>query len=79
MSTSSTKKPKKRGTGWTHFCRLVLCGFGALFVGAALYHYFDQNWQWSSGLIVLASIGVVFIGLGSCTSAKVCEKIVESI
>jgi hypothetical protein len=79
MTTPRTNKSKKHATGRTLFCRLILCGFGVFLVGAALYHYFDQDRQWSSGLIVLTSIGVVFIGLGLFTSAKICEKIAESI
>jgi hypothetical protein len=81
MSAPQTKtgKPNKRGTGWTLVCRLVLFGLGTFFFGAAVYHYFDQDRQWSSGLIVLASMGVIFIGMGIFTSAKICEKIAESI
>ena len=79
MNVSRPAKPKKRGSGWTLFCRFVLCGFGAFLLGSVVYHYFDQEQQLSIGLMIGAFLGFVFIGLGLFTSAKTCEKIAESI
>jgi TM2 domain-containing membrane protein YozV len=73
---NSTKKPSK---SWILFCRLFVCGLGALCIGSAISNYLKQNYQLLSGLIILASIGLLLVCLGIFTSAKTCEKIADGI
>ena len=70
-----TKKPS---SGWILFCRLFVCGFGVFFVGAAV-HLFKESQQVSLAIAFLAGFGLLLIGLGIFTSAKICEKIADSI
>jgi hypothetical protein len=73
---NSTKKPSK---SWILFCRLFVCNLGALCNGSAIYNYLKQDHQLSSGLIILASIGLLLVCLGIFTSAKTCEKIADGL
>ncbi len=70
---------RSKRRGWTLFCRVLVCGFGLFFAGGSLYHHLDQGRRWSSGLVVLGIIGIVFLILGLFTPAKAVEKIAESI
>ncbi len=79
MSMLTSQKPKQRGTVWTVFCRLVLCGIGAFFLGAAYYSYVGEKSQWSIATTILAAIGLVFIGFGLFARSSLVEKIVESV
>ena len=75
----TTPNPAKRPSGgWVLFCRLFVCGFGALSLGGGIY-FFEQAHQLSVGVVFLGVFGLLLICLGIFTSAKTCEKIADSI
>lgn len=80
MSPRKSQQKQQRTTGWTDFCRIILCGLGCFFVGAAVTGYLEEERRWPlSGMIVVVIIGLVFVGVGVFAKPKTVEKAAELI
>ena len=80
MSPRKSQKKKQRPTGWTDFCRIILCGSGCFFIGAGVIGYLDEERDWPlSGMIVSVVIGLGFVGVGAFAKPKTVEKGAESL